>query len=119
MADVPASSNRRTALRREVNLPVWVEKFPLQPNRPSLVRAQTRDISNQGAFLYAPPVFALGQHLRLEMDVGPENQQTLGLKIRCEAQVVRLQQGIPPNRSGMAVRILKFDVPRPLPFPQV
>jgi PilZ domain len=120
MSEVPAASERRTALRRELSIPVWVEKLPVQPHHPSLVRAQTRDISHQGAFLWVPPLFSLGQQLRLEMDVAPEAEQNLGLKIKCEAEVVRLQPATPLEKTpGMAVRILKFDTPRPLLFPEI
>jgi PilZ domain len=119
MTEVPAASERRIALRRQMDIPVWVEKMPRQPDHPSLVRAHTRDISHRGAFLWAPAIFPLGQRLRLEMNVAPEGEQNLGLKIKCEAEVVRLQPASPPTTSsGIAVRILSFETPRPVPFPE-
>ncbi len=120
MTDDPAVSERRTALRRQVSIPVWIEKLPPRVNHPSLVRAQTRDISHRGAFLLAPAIFNVGQPLRLEMGVATDQSQNLGLDIKCEAVVVRLQRAVPPEvPSGVAVRILKFDTPRPVQFPEI
>ena len=119
MTEGPAASERRIALRREMDIPVWVEKQPRLPYQPSLVRAHTRDVSHRGAFLWAPAIFSVGQRLRLEMEVVPEAGQNLGLKISCDAEVVRLQPARPPESpSGVAVRILSFDTPRPVPFPE-
>ena len=118
MTEHSAAPDRRLALRRPMEMPVWVEKQPRNPGHPSLVRARTRDVSHKGAFLWAPPVLCAGQRLRLEMDVGPELGQNLGLNIRCEAQVVRVEPANPPERqAGMAVRILSFSTPRPVPPP--
>jgi hypothetical protein len=120
MTDDLAASERRTALRRQLSIPVWIEKLPPQVNHPSLVRAQTRDISYRGAFLLAPAIFPVGQRLHLEMGVATDESQNLGLQIKCEAVVVRLQPALPPEvPSGMAVRIEKFDTPRPVQFPEI
>jgi hypothetical protein len=118
MIEGSAASERRIALRREMDISVWVEKQPPQPDQPSLVRAHTRDINHRGAFLWAPAIFSVGQRLRLEMDVTSEGGQNFGLKISCNAEIVRLQPASSPESpSGVAVRILSFDTPRPLPFP--
>ena len=120
MTDAPAVSERRTALRRQLSIPVWIEKLPAQVNHPSLVQAQTRDISHRGAFLLAPAIFNVGQRLGLEMGVATDESPNLGLQIKCEAVVVRLQPPIPPDvPSGIGVRIERFDTPRPVQFPEV
>ena len=109
-------SERRLSLRRPVNIPVWVERLPQLAGQPSLIKSQTRDISNRGAFLWAPPVFQVGQHVRLEMEIEPEFGQNVGLKIRCAAEIFRVEPANPPAApSGMAVRILGFDIPQPTP----
>jgi PilZ domain len=115
MADSPAASDRRLTLRRELETPVWLEALPRQPDCPSLVRATTRDISNRGAFIWVPPVFSLGQQLRMEMEVAPGPGHSVELKIDCDAEVVRVEPSVAPgNRSGIAVRILRFDAPVPI-----
>jgi PilZ domain len=115
MTEGSASSERRVALRRSMDIPVWVEKLPSQLGQPSLVSARTRDVSYRGAFLWAPAIFDVGQRLRLEMVVTPDGEQIHGLKICCDAEVVRLQPAKPPERSsGMGVRILSFDTPKPV-----
>lgn len=114
MTESPAASNRRLALRREMEIPVWVEVLPRLPNHP-LYRAFTRDISHQGAFLWVPPVFSLGQKLHLEMEVTPRAGESLELKIECAAEVVRVQPPSPDGgKSGIGVRILRFDAPIPI-----
>ncbi len=114
MTDSLAASERRLALRREMEIPVWVEALPRRQNPPALIRALTRDVSNRGAFLWMPPLFAVGQQLHLEMDVPPQSGQTLELRIECDAEVVRVQPPGPENsKAGMAVRIVRFSTPRP------
>jgi hypothetical protein len=120
MTDDRAGSERRTALRRQLSIPVWIEKLPPQINHPSLIRAQTRDISHRGAFILTPPIFNVGQYLRLEMGVATDESQNAGLQIKCEAVVVRLRPPNPPEvPSGIGVRIERFDTPRPVQFPEV
>ncbi len=114
MIESPAASERRLALRREIEIPVWVEALPRQPGHPALVRALTRDVSHKGAFLWMPPVFPVGQKLRLEMEVAPQPGQALELKIDCSAEVVRVQPATENGgKSGIAVRIVRFSVPVP------
>lgn len=114
MIERPDERERRVAQRRSVNLPVWVEKLPRVSGTPSLVKAQTRDISNRGVYIWIPPLYRLGQRLGLEMDVPPGSFQELGLHLRCTAEVVRVEAPKPPeNKSGMGLRILSFETPRP------
>lgn len=76
-----------------------------------------RDISHQGAFILAPPIFRIGERLHLQMEVAPELGQTFGLNLRCETEIVRVESPSPPERpSGIGVRILSFDAPRPILF---
>ena len=120
MTEDPAVAERRTALRRQIDLPVWVEELPSRIGRPIIVRGRIRDVSHRGAFLWVPPVFSVGQRLRLEMGVATGEDQNLGLQIKCEAEVVRLQPAVPPGHpSGVGVRILQFDAPRPVQFPEI
>jgi hypothetical protein len=118
MAEKSAASDRRLALRRDMEIPVWVEALPRRAGHPTLVRALTRDISHKGAFIWVAPVFALGQKLHLEMDVAPDPLESLELKLDCSAEVVRLE---PPSqhggKSGIGVRILRFDAPVPVYAP--
>ncbi len=115
MALSPAASERRLALRREMEIPVWVEGLPRRPGQPALLRALTRDISHRGAFLWMQTAFPPGQRLHLEMDAGPENGQDMVLRIECDAEVVRVQ---PPTsdggKSGLGVRILRHNTPIPI-----
>ncbi len=102
-------------MRREMEIPVWVEALPRRPGHPALIRALTRDISHRGAFLWVPPVFSLGQKLHLEMEVAPKAGDSLELRIECAAEVVRLrspsQEG---EKAGIGVRFLKFAAPVPI-----
>lgn len=118
MTESPAASNRRLALRREVEIPVWIEGLPRRPGPPSLIRAFTRDISHRGAFLWVPPVFAIGQKVHIEMDVSPDPHSSMELKLDCSAEVVRLQTAPPGGgKTGIGVRILEFGTPVPVYSP--
>lgn len=102
-------------MRRDVEIPVWLEALPRRPGPPSLVKALTRDISNQGAFLWVPPIFTVGQKLRIEMDVSPNPQATLELKLECSAEVVRMEPAhANGGKPGIGVRILEFGTPVPM-----
>jgi PilZ domain len=120
MTEDPAVAERRTALRRQINIPVWVEELPSRIGRPVIIQGRTRDVSHRGAFLWVPPVFSVGQRLRLDMGVATDEGHSLGLQIKCEAEVVRLQPAVAPDHpSGVAVRILQFDAPRPVQYPEI
>lgn len=107
-------------MRRDMEIPVWVEALPRRPGHPSLIRALTRDISNKGAFLWTAPVFSVGQKLRIEMDVTPDPQAAMELKLDCSAEVVRVQSSPPGGgKAGIGVRILEFNTPVPVYNPVV
>lgn len=117
MSERPSVPERRVAQRQPIDVVVLIQKEVRSPGPPSLVWAQMLDISHQGAFILAPPIFRVGDRLHLEMDTAPELGQTLGLNIRCETEIVRVEPPSPPeNRLGIGVRILSFDAPRPILF---
>ena len=109
------ASERRLSLRNEMDIPVLLERQGRNRGAPSLVKARTRDISHKGVFVWAPLIYQVGERLRLEMTVSPDLNRNLALNIKCEAEVIRVEQpAAPDGRSGIALRILEFQPATPV-----
>jgi Tfp pilus assembly protein PilZ len=118
MTELSIGPERRLSLRNPIDVPVWLERQPGRRQAPSLIKAQTRDVSHKGLFVWAPPVFKVGEHLRLEMNVAPDPNRNLELHLQGEAEVVRIEPPqAPGGRSGFGLRILSFQPATPLIFP--
>lgn len=115
MTELPSAPERRLSHRNEMDIPVLLERQGGNRGAPSLVKARTRDINHQGVFVWAPLIYRVGERLRLEMTVSPDPGRNLQLNIKCEAEVVRVEQPAAPHgRSGLALRILEFQPATPV-----
>jgi len=111
---------RRISCRQAMELPVTVEPSsePPKGENGSAIRGLTRDISNRGAYFWAAGPFEPGQQLRLCVEIPPEDGRNYRLKIRWQAEVIRVDARLPSEQaSGIAVRVLRFETPTVMPGP--
>ena len=76
------------------------------------VRALSRDISLDGAFIYCDRFLAVGSEVTLIIDLPPEITKSGTLRIWCEAKVLRTNHQLTEERFGIA---LMFTRVQPLP----
>jgi|GEM_PF-5533717 len=123
---VPAAPDRRKRRRLPLALIARIEPVSAAVSaasipgaRPTVSRrliGHLRDISNQGAYLWSDQHFATGQTLRLTLEVPPDQGRNWTLEIECETEVVRVGTRHPQTgETGVAVRILRFTIPKVLP----
>jgi hypothetical protein len=109
--------DRRGRRRLPLDLPVRIETRLNQTTGstaiPLAVNGCTRDISNQGAYMWSRKRFEAGQPLHLTLEVPPDQGRNWGFEILCEAEVLRVETG--NQRTGMAVRFLRFEIPKVSP----
>jgi hypothetical protein len=98
-----------------MSLPVAIEVLAEQDRAALQMKGWTRDVSNAGVFFWAPGAFAVGQKLRLILEVGIDSVYNCSLEIRWDGEVIRAEPGV--RESGVAVRILQFDIPKVVTYP--
>ena len=81
--------------------------------------ARTRDISNDGAYLWCRKRLAVGQLLAVTIDAPADQGREWAVQIQCQAEVVRVD---PPSLErpefGVAMRIRRFHIPKVVTFPE-
>lgn len=112
--------DRRARRRLRLALPVRIEAQPNQttgsPAIPPAVNGRTRDISNRGAYVWSRKRFEAGQPLHLALEVPPDQGWNWAFEILCEAEVVRVETGNQRlKETGLAVRFLRFQIPKVSP----
>ncbi len=104
---------RRSFARQVMAIPVLVGPAPSETESLSAVTGNIRDVSNRGAYFWAPSSFRIGQTLNLSLEVPAKQGRSFNLEIRCEAVVVRTEPAARHSKAvGVAVRILHFDTPK-------
>ncbi len=116
---MPPVRDRRGRRRFRLDLPVRIETRPNQTTGPTaiplVVNGCTRDISNQGAYVWSRKRFEAGQPLHVTLEVPPDQGRNWGFEILCEAEVVRVETGNQRlEETAMAVRFLRFKIPKVL-----
>ena len=113
MTERPEATERRVAPRHPLDVPGLAEREPRSAGTPFLVKVRVRDINHKGAFIWAPPIFRIGERLRVEIEVNPELGHTYGLNITFSGEVVRVESSNGPAQPpGFGIRIIQFDTPR-------
>jgi hypothetical protein len=100
-----SSPERRSNNRIVTQLPVRVRSAPAKVES----TAETRDLSNNGIFLYTDSRLAAGADLELVLMLPPELTSGKKCWVCCHAQVVRVEEGN-GLRFGVAAEIKRMDV---------
>lgn len=127
---VPVTPDRRKRRRLPLALIARIEPISTAVSgasipgvRPAISRrviGHLRDISNHGAYLWSAQRFATGETLHLTLEVPPDQGRNWTLEIECETEVVRVEPGYPrTGETGLAVRILRFSIPKVLSATEV
>lgn len=103
--------DRRSRLRVVARVPVRVRSVPGK----SELKAQTRDVSANGVFLYTESRMTEGSDVELVLILPPE--LTAGEKcwVCCHARVLRVEQGS-GTEFGVAAEIRRMDILPEIPM---
>jgi len=116
MTEPQRASERRRFIRQSLDLPVSVQLRPPKGAGPSRVQGRTRDLSNAGAYFWAPTALQIGQPLRLSLEIPCASGGNFSLRIAFEAEVVRVERGKGgEQKMGAAARVLRFETPEIIP----
>jgi len=96
--------DRRSSQRVIATLPVRV-----RGSAAAEVRAQTRDVSTNGVFLYSESRLAEGADVELVLILPPELTSGEKCWVCCHARVLRVEQG-PGKEFGVAAEIRRVDI---------
>ncbi len=108
-------TDQRQFLRQALVLPVLLELPSNEVRGPSLVKGETRDVSNQGAYFRAQGAFKVGQRVHLRLEVPPGQDRKFRLEVFWEAQVTRVEPAKPGAQQwGVAVKVIRGEPPKVL-----
>jgi hypothetical protein len=117
--DIPHNGPvRRLDPRHLVSWPVRIHYADDFSESPFLFISMIRNISNRGAYIVGPLDVRIGEHLRLELDLLPDGPGKVGVRLRCDAEVLRkeaLPGGTKDETFGIGVRILGYEPPHIVP----
>ena len=71
--------------------------------------ASTRDVSARGIFFYLDTPLAEGSKLEFTLTLPPEITLTDSIRVQCTGRVVRVQEGMPDGKIGIAARIEHYE----------
>jgi hypothetical protein len=97
--------DRRSRARVITTLPVRVRGVSADPE----LSAQTRDVSENGIFLYTNSPMAQGSDVELVLILPPELTSGEKCWVCCHARVLRVERG-PGTGFGVAAEIQRMDV---------
>lgn len=73
------------------------------------INAETRNVSAQGVYFFAPSKLAEGSRIEFTMTLPPEITLTDSIRVRCQGKVVRIDDsGLGPE-IGIAAIIEQYD----------
>ena len=99
-----AGSERRERIRVASQLPLSV-KFGIYE-----AVAEAANISTRGMFLVMQRCLEMGAAIELVFRLPRRIIGVDGVWLRCQAEVVRVEEGLPDNRFGIGARISKYEV---------
>ncbi|HEV3306328.1 MAG TPA: PilZ domain-containing protein [Candidatus Sulfotelmatobacter sp.] len=103
--------DRRSGKRVVARLPVRVRNG----SESSELSAQTRDVSNNGVFLYTQSRMVEGSDVELVLILPPELTSGEKCWVCCHARVLRVEQG-PGADFGVAAEIRRMDILPEIPI---
>jgi len=100
-----SNSERRGRRRTAARVPVQ-----LKPKDREAASAETRDLSENGIFVYADSALSEGSELEMVLVLPPEITGGKRGWACCQASVVRLEPADQSGRFGIAAAIHRFDM---------
>ena len=97
-----AGQTRRKSIRFPLQTPVTIW-WTNEHGKHQLIEGQSRDIREQGAFVFATECPPLGSSLGLTMDLEAFQNATGATRIEFEGQVVRVERPNGEKGNGFAV----------------
>lgn len=97
--------DRRSRARIPTSVPVRIRGASMDVGS----SAQTRDVSTNGVYLYAPSRMSVGSEVELVLILPPELTSGEKCWVCCHARVVRVEAG-PGKEFGVAAEIRRMDI---------
>jgi PilZ domain-containing protein len=107
-----STNDRRSRKRLAARVPVRVRSAAGNVE----LKAQTRDVSSNGVFLYTESRMTEGSDVELVLILPPELTSGQKCWVCCHARVLRVEQG-PGTDFGVAAEIRRMDVLPEIPMP--
>jgi len=105
-------AERRRSTRLPLSFPIEVTWAADAGGRRSYLLGRTKDVCPNGVCFWIPRPLSLGQKLNLNMEAPLEARPQWGLRLQCEAEVVRVErEAREEDGYKVAVRVSKFDTP--------
>lgn len=119
-----ANTDKRTRRRMRLALPAHIQF--VSGDGEAMLDGRTRDVSNGGAYLFCEQTpgcdgqLVAGALLLVSLTAPPDRGRQWTIDIECEAEVVRVEPPASGHQEyGVAVRILRFSMPKVMPLPEV
>jgi hypothetical protein len=103
--DQKTDPDKRTARRFALRLPVSVR----YGENDEQIMAQTRDVSARGICFYVDSPIQADSRIDFTLTLPPEITLTETIRICCKGRVVRVEDGIPPNKMAVAAVIDEYE----------
>ncbi len=96
---------KRAARRFPLRVPVTVSRDPSSPKE----AAQIRDVSARGICFYLESAVAQGSTIGFTLTLPPEITLTESIRVQCKGRVVRVENGGPDGKVGVAAVIEEYE----------
>ena len=109
-------AERRRSTRLPLSFPIEVTWVTDAGGRRSYLLGRTKDVCPNGVCFWIPRPLSLGQKLNLNMEAPLETRPQWGLRLQCEAEVVRVERAAREEDGyQVAARVIEFDTPVVVP----
>ncbi len=96
---------KRAARRFALRVPVTVKRDMASPKE----SAQIRDVSARGISFYLDSAISQGANIGFTLTLPPEITLTESIRVQCKGRVVRVENGRPDGKVGVAALIEEYE----------
>lgn len=96
---------KRAARRFALRVPVSVKRDLASPRE----SAQIRDVSARGISFYLDSAISQGANIGFTLTLPPEITLTESIRVQCKGRVVRVENGRPDGKVGVAAVIEEYE----------
>jgi hypothetical protein len=96
---------KRAARRFALRVPVTVKRDTASPKE----SAQIRDVSARGISFYLDSAISQGTNIGFTLTLPPEITLTESIRVQCKGRVVRVENGRPDGKVGVAAVIEEYE----------
>jgi PilZ domain len=96
---------KRAARRFPLRVPVSVNRDQISAKE----SAQLRDVSARGICFYLDAAIAQGSPIGFTLTLPPEITLTESIRVQCKGRVVRVEDGRPDGKVGVAAVIEEYE----------